>query len=50
MEGFKLQSKLGDGAYSVVHKVIRNADGKTYALKKVKLQNCFWLMLIYELR
>ena len=39
MDGFKIQSKLGDGAYSVVHKVIRNADDKVYALKKVKLLN-----------
>ncbi|MCQ2820671.1 MAG: hypothetical protein MJ252_25680, partial [archaeon] len=39
MNGFDIISKLGDGAYSVVYKVKRVADGKTYALKKVKLQN-----------
>ncbi len=39
MNEFQIQSKLGDGAYSVVHKVKRNADDKIYALKKVKLLN-----------
>ena len=39
MDGFDIISKLGDGAYSVVYKVKRIADGKIYALKKVKLQN-----------
>ena len=39
MEGFEILSKLGDGAYSVVYKVRRKADGNIYALKKVKLQN-----------
>ena len=39
MNGFDIISKLGDGAYSVVYKVKRLADGKIYALKKVKLQN-----------
>ena len=39
MNGFDIISKLGDGAYSVVYKVKRNADGKIYALKKVKLLN-----------
>ena len=29
MNGFDIISKLGDGAYSVVYKVKRNADGKT---------------------
>ena len=27
MNGFDIISKLGDGAYSVVYKVKRNADG-----------------------
>ena len=39
MEGFEILKKLGDGAYSVVYKVRRKADGNIYALKKVKLQN-----------
>ena len=39
MNGFTIISKLGDGAYSVVYKVKRVADGKIYALKKVKLTN-----------
>ena len=38
MDGFEILSKLGDGTYSVVYKVKRKADGKTYALKKVNLQ------------
>ena len=37
MNGFEIISKLGDGAYSVVYKVKRKADGNIYALKKVKL-------------
>jgi len=39
MEDFQVLSKLGEGAYSVVYKVIRNADNLVYALKKVKLLN-----------
>jgi len=39
MENFQVMSKLGEGAYSVVYKVIRNTDNKVYALKKVKLPN-----------
>jgi len=39
MNDFQIKSKLGEGAYSVVHKVIRNADNQVYALKKVKLLN-----------
>lgn len=39
MNGFEILSKLGEGAYSVVHKVRRLEDGKIYALKKVKLLN-----------
>ena len=39
MKGFDIVSKLGDGAYSIVYKVRRRADNKTYALKKVKMKN-----------
>ena len=39
MNDFQIQSKLGEGAYSIVYKVIRNADANIYALKKVKLLN-----------
>ena len=38
MNGFEIIEKLGDGAYSVVYKVKRKEDSKTYALKKVKLK------------
>ena len=37
MNGFKIISKLGEGAYSTVLKVKRLADDNIYALKKVKL-------------
>ena len=33
MNEFKIQSKLGEGAYSIVHKVVRNADDKIYNLR-----------------
>ena len=39
MDDFQIISKLGEGAYSTVFKVKRTVDGKTYALKKVKLLN-----------
>ena len=39
MDDFQIISKLGEGAYSTVFKVIRTIDRKTYALKKVKLLN-----------
>lgn len=39
MKNFKIQAKIGDGAYSVVYKVLRVSDGKEYALKKVKMGN-----------
>ena len=39
MDAFQIISKLGEGAYSTVFKVIRTVDGETYALKKVKLLN-----------
>lgn len=34
---FKQITTLGEGAYSVVYKVVRHADNEVYALKKVKL-------------
>jgi NIMA (never in mitosis gene a)-related kinase len=39
MNDFQILSKLGEGAYSTVHKVKRTVDGNIYALKKVKLLN-----------
>jgi len=39
MNDFQVLTKLGEGAYSVVHKVRRNVDANIYALKKVKLLN-----------
>ena len=39
MNDFQIISKLGEGAYSTVFKVKRTVDGKTYALKKVKILN-----------
>ena len=39
LSNFEILSKLGDGAYSIVYKVKRIADGSIYALKKVKMQN-----------
>lgn len=39
IKDFQILSKLGEGAYSSVYKVKRLADGKEYALKKVKLLN-----------
>ena len=39
MEDFQIISKLGEGAYSTVYKVMRIVDKKIYALKKVKLLN-----------
>merc|ERR1711957_179871 len=37
LDDFKQVELLGEGAYAAVYKVIRHADGETYALKKVKL-------------
>ena len=37
MRDFEILGKLGDGAYSTVYRVLRNEDGLTYALKRVKL-------------
>jgi len=34
---FKQVKLLGEGAFAAVYKVVRHADGKTYAIKKVKL-------------
>ena len=39
MDGFEILEKLGDGAYSVVYKVLRKEDSQIYALKKVSLSN-----------
>ena len=39
MNEFQIQSKLGEGAYSIVYKVVRKTDSQIYALKKVKLLN-----------
>jgi len=39
MNDFQILSKLGAGAYSVVHKVRRLVDGNIYALKRVKILN-----------
>ena len=39
MDALQIISKLGEGAYSTVFKVMRTVDGETYALKKVKLLN-----------
>jgi NIMA (never in mitosis gene a)-related kinase len=39
MDNFQILSKLGEGAYSTVFKVMRNIDNQVYALKKVKLTN-----------
>ena len=39
MNDFQISSKLGEGAYSVVHKARRHVDGNVYALNRVKLLN-----------
>ena len=36
LRNFEILNKVGEGAYSEVHKVIRKSDGVVYALKKVK--------------
>ncbi|KRX09722.1 Protein kinase-like domain [Pseudocohnilembus persalinus] len=38
LQDFNFLNKIGEGSYSSVHKVIKKSDGKSYALKKVKLQ------------
>jgi NIMA (never in mitosis gene a)-related kinase len=37
LSDFVVMSKIGEGAYSSVHKVKRISDGNIYALKKVFL-------------
>lgn len=37
LNDFQQVKLLGEGAFAAVYKVIRHADGQTYALKKVKL-------------
>jgi NIMA (never in mitosis gene a)-related kinase 1/4/5 len=36
LQNFEILNKIGEGAYSIVHKVRRKSDGMIYALKKVK--------------
>ena len=36
LQNFEIFNKIGEGAYSVVHKVKRKSDGEIYALKKVR--------------
>jgi NIMA (never in mitosis gene a)-related kinase len=36
LSDFLILAKIGEGAYSSVHKVKRLSDGNIYALKKVK--------------
>lgn len=38
LSDFLVLSKVGEGAYSSVHKVKRISDGNIYALKKVKIK------------
>jgi NIMA (never in mitosis gene a)-related kinase len=38
LSDFIVLSKIGEGAYSSVHKVKRISDGNIYALKKVLLE------------
>ena len=40
LRDFDVLSKLGEGAFGQVFKVKRKADGKEYALKKVKDNGC----------
>lgn len=39
LKDFQILSKLGDGAYSTVYKVLRTEDNQVYALKRVKMGN-----------
>lgn len=39
MNNFRLQEKLGEGTFSVVHKVQRKSDDRYYALKRMKFNN-----------
>ena len=36
---FEILSKLGEGVYSSVYKVMRHEDQKVYALKRVKIMS-----------
>lgn len=37
LNDFVVLGKIGEGAYSIVHKVKRISDGNIYALKKVNI-------------
>ena len=37
MKDFRINKKLGDGAFSTVYSVQRNSDDTQYAMKKVKM-------------
>ena len=39
LNDFIIQEKIGEGAYSSVHKIKKKSDGKIYALKKVRMHN-----------
>lgn len=39
MNQYSLQSKLGQGAFSVVYKVKRKEDGLEYAMKKMRIMS-----------
>lgn len=39
MNQYILQSKLGQGAFSVVYKVQRKEDGQEYAMKKMRIMS-----------
>ena len=39
MNQYSLQTKLGEGAFSVVYKVNRKEDGLDYAMKKMRIMN-----------
>lgn len=39
MHHFEIVSKIGEGSFASVYKVIRKIDGGVYAMKKIKLMN-----------
>lgn len=39
MNQYTLQTKLGEGAFSVVYKVNRKEDGLDYAMKKMRIMS-----------